>query len=126
MEKELYQSIAKEVRTVLQTTATTDPRKYPLIKNPTTLKGGCQNAAVMVRERLRQRGQEPQLLRLYYGFGGKPWDQGTHIVAYTGGLIIDPTITQFFPETRDFVFSEDAYPLPVGKREDVSNSKFFR
>lgn len=126
MEKELYQTIAEEVRNTLQTTVATDRHRYPLIRNPTTLKGGCQDAAVMIQYRLRQCGEGSKLLKLHYRRGERPLEQGTHIVVSVDGFIIDPTITQFYPESKEFVFLEDTYPLPVARREDVSNSTFFR
>lgn len=115
MEENLYQSIAEEVRAEIQS----NPNEYPLVMNFVTLKRACQYTGRMVKQKLEQLGGKVDVYTLFYSFtdnnGGLK--SGTHIVAGVNNLIIDPSITQFFPEERRYVFPESDYPLPILSKE---------
>jgi len=120
MEENLYQGIAEEVRAEIQRNL----RQHPLVINPVTLKGGCQNAAKMVYDKLTSYGETPSIFKLRHRYGDGVWEQGIHIVVAYNGLVIDPVITQFFPDMQKYVFPEDAYPLNIVEKTDVTNSQF--
>lgn len=121
MVRDLYQSVAEEVRREIQTNI----RRYPLVRNPITLKGGCQNTAYMVYERLKQLGKLPKILKLHYARGDGTEVEGSHIVADDGNTLIDPAITQFFPKLMQYAFDVSEYPLKILKVEDITDSSFW-
>ena len=111
MEENLYQATAEEVRAEIQS----HPKNYPLVMNFVTLKRACQYAGRMVKEKLGQIGENVDVYTLLYSFTDPNGQlrSGTHIVAGVNTLIIDPSITQFFPEERRYVFPESDYPLSI-------------
>ena len=52
---------------------------------------------------------------------------GLHFVTEYNGHIIDPTITQYDPDARNFVFSPgEKYPLKVVQIRDVTDLQFWQ
>ncbi|MDI6806740.1 MAG: hypothetical protein QMD14_02905 [Candidatus Aenigmarchaeota archaeon] len=111
--------IAKKVREELQANPT------PNVRDVATLKGGCQDAVASVRRKLERYGIKSRILRLSYHAPGN--SDGTHIVTSVDDYIIDPTITQFYPNIKKYVFKSDDYPLATIKSEDITSySNFFK
>jgi len=113
MVRKTYQDIAEGVRGKLQA----NPRQYPLIRNPDTLKGGCQNAALMTYQQLTHLGKFPRIFEV-------SMEIGFHLVVVSGSRIIDPTITQYIKDAEKYIYSRNNYPLNplILGTEDVTNS----
>ena len=113
MVRKTYQKIAEDVRRELQNNL----QRYPLVRNPDSLKGGCQNAAVMVYQQSLALGKVPRIFEVVMTIG-------THLAVLSGNKIIDPTITQYIKTTRRYVYSRKDYPLnpAILQTIDVTNS----